>query len=80
MAQTDIKKRPSRIKRFFMSKEMMLTYVLILIMGLITMINPVFLTPAICSPSSSRSPSSPSSPSARRSLLLPAASIFLSVI
>lgn len=45
MAQTDIKKRPSKAKRFFMSKEMMLTYVLILIMGLITMINPVFLTP-----------------------------------
>lgn len=44
MAQTDIKKRPSKARRFLLSKEMMLTYVLILIMALITMINPVFLT------------------------------------
>lgn len=45
MAQADNKKRPMRIKRFFLGKEMMLTYVLVLIMLLISMINPVFLTP-----------------------------------
>lgn len=45
MAQTDNKKRPLKLKRFFLSKEMMLTYVLVLIMILISMINPVFLTP-----------------------------------